>query len=223
MATLNLYKASKSFGAKKVLEDVSIDLKTGDILGIFGRNGCGKSTLLKMLFGTLKADTLNLKINGERITSEAIIPGKIIAYLPQDPFIPKNVKVRDVIPMYYKSQKEQDAVFYNPGVAKISAKKVGSLSLGERRYFEVILIGNLPHPFIMLDEPFSMIDPLHKEAIKTFLLTLKKTKGIILTDHYYDDVLEITTRNMVISEGKSTEIASKESLIALKYLSKRQL
>lgn len=223
MATLNLYNATKSFGTKEVLKEVSFRCETGDILGVFGKNGCGKSTLLKLIFGTLKADRLQLSIDGVSVASEEIILQKQIAYLPQSSFIPKQVKVRDVIPMYFYTQEKQDAVFYNPSIAKIAAKRVGDLSLGELRYFEVILIGNLDHPFLLLDEPFSMIEPLHKEEIKQFLECLKPTKGIILTDHYFDDVLKTTTKNIVISEGKSIEIHSKEELITHHYLSKNHL
>lgn len=223
MAILNLYNATKSFGTKDVLKEVSFSCETGDILGIFGKNGCGKSTLLKLIFGTLKADTLQLSIDGVAISSEEIILKKQIAYLPQTSFLPKHVKVRDVIPMYFNTQEKQDAVFYNPSIAKITAKRVGDLSLGELRFFEVMLLGNLDHPFLLLDEPFSMIEPLHKEEIKQFLELLKPTKGIILTDHYFDDVLQTTTKNIVISEGKSIEIQSKKELITHQYLSKNHL
>jgi ABC-type lipopolysaccharide export system ATPase subunit len=125
--------------------------------------------------------------------------------------------------MYFYSQEKQDKVFYNPGIAKITAKYIRDLSLGELRFFEVILVGCLDHKFLLLDEPFSMIEPLYKDAIKDFLETLKATKGIILTDHYFDDVLQTTTKNMVIAEGKSSDVVSKEDLIKMKYLSKNHL
>ena len=223
MAILNLYKATKSFGQNSVLREVSLSIETGDILGLFGKNGCGKSTLLKMIFGTIKADEIEMSIDGVSVKPETVIASKQIAYLPQDSFLPKNDRVRDIIPMYFYTQEKQDAVFYNPGIAKIAARRVNELSLGELRYFEVILIGNLDHPFLLLDEPFSMIEPLYKDAIKEFLGTLKASKGIILTDHYFDDVLQTTTKNIVISDGKSSEVISKEDLIKMKYLSKNHI
>ena len=223
MAILNLYKATKSFGQNSVLKEISFSLETGEILGLFGKNGCGKSTLLKMIFGTLKADHIEMSIDGVSVKPEAVIASKQIAYLPQDSFLPKNIRVRDIIPLYFYSEEKQDAVFYNPGIAKIAARRINELSLGELRYLEVILIGNLDHPFLLLDEPFSMIEPLFKDAIKEFLENLKDRKGILLTDHYFDDVLQTTTKNMVISKGKSTIILSKEDLVKMKYLSKNHL
>lgn len=220
---LVLTRAVKSFGNKHVLKDISFTCQTGEILGVFGKNGCGKSTLLKMMFGTLKADQIKMSIDGVSINPETVIASKQIAYLPQDSFLPRHARVRDIIPMYFHSQEKQDKVFYDPGVAKITAKRINELSLGELRYFEVILIGNLDHPFLLLDEPFSMIEPLHKDSIKEFLETLKVSKGIILTDHYFDDVLQTTTKNMVITEGKSSDVLSKEDLIKMKYLSKNHL
>ncbi|MFT5236862.1 MAG: ABC-type multidrug transport system ATPase subunit [Ulvibacter sp.] len=220
---LILNKAEKSFGNKEVLKDISFTCETGEILGIFGRNGCGKSTLLKMIFGTLKADHMEMSIDGVSVKPKNVIASKQIAYLPQDSFLPKNVRVRDIIPMYFYSQEKQDAVFYNPGIAKIAAKYVGDLSLGELRFLEIILVGTLDHKFLLLDEPFSMIEPLYKDAIKEFLETLKTSKGIILTDHYFDDVLQTTTKNIVISEGKSSEVLSKEDLIKMNYLSKNHM
>jgi ABC-type multidrug transport system ATPase subunit len=223
LAILNLSKATKSFGQNSVLKDVSFKLETGEILGVFGKNGCGKSTLLKIIFGALKADFIEMSIDRVSVKPKTVIASKQIAYLPQESFLPKNVRVRDIIPMYFYSEEKQDAVFYNPGVAKIAARRINELSLGELRYFEVILIGNLDHPFLLLDEPFSMIEPLYKDAIKEFLHTLKVCKGIILTDHYFDDVLQTTTHNMVISEGIGSKILSKEDLVKMKYLSKNHL
>lgn len=223
MGIFQLYKAEKSFGSKEVLKEISFSCETGDILGVFGRNGCGKSTLLKMIFGVLKSDKIEMSIDGVSVKPEEIIQNKQLAYLPQDSFIPKNMRVRDIIPMYFYAQETQDAVFYNPGVAKIASKRVNELSLGELRYFEVILVGSLDHPFLLLDEPFSMIEPLYKDAIKEFLESLKTSKGIILTDHYYEDVLQTTTKNIVISNGKSSEVLSKEDLVKNNYLSKNHL
>lgn len=222
MARLELHKATKSFGKKDILTDVSFSCETGEILGIFGRNGCGKSTLLKIIFGTLKASKIELSLNHKPQNPSQVILQKKIAYLPQHSFLPKNVKVRDIIPMYYKSQEKQDAIFYDPLIAQIAAKKVGELSIGQLRYFQVLLIGNLDREFLLLDEPFSMIDPLYKVKISELLSQLKQEKGIIITDHYYKDVLNIATKNMIIKDGLSQIIHSEEELRNLGYLPARK-
>jgi len=217
-SALQLYYARKSFGRKKVLQDVSFTLTQGEILGVFGRNGSGKSTLLKILFGTLKPDAIDMRINDIPIIPKAVIPERHIAYLPQDPFLPKHLKVRQVIPLFYEDGDEQDRIFRARYVEKMAAQKVGTLSLGERRYLELLLIAHLEHPFLLLDEPFSMIEPLYKEEIKKVLFSLKAKKGILLTDHYYQDVLDIADKNAVLTNGELHAVNTKEDLQKLGYL-----
>ncbi len=220
MAIFKLHNASINFGKKEVLKEVSFSLETGEILGIFGRNGCGKSTLLKMIFGTLRKGSVTISIDGINFNPSENISSECIAYLPQHSFLPKNSKVRDLIPIYFSEEKKQDAIFYDALIAKIAAKKVGELSLGQVRYLEVLLVGNLDHSFLMLDEPFSMIDPLYKVEIKSLLNKLKVEKGILITDHYYEDVLDITSKNLLIKNGVGIPIKSKEDLKRLEYLGK---
>ena len=217
MHSLIVTSLTKTFGTKKVLGNVSFGLQTGEILSIFGRNGSGKSTLLKVLFGTKNADTLNLSINNIPFEAKDIIPKSKIAYLPQEPFLPKSMKVRDVIPLYFKGD-QQDKIFYAEGIPKISNTGIGKLSMGELRYLELLLVGHLGHPFLMLDEPFSMVEPLYKEHIKTFLLQLKTTKGIIITDHYYKDVLAVSTKSLLLKNGHLIPIENENQLAAEGYL-----
>lgn len=220
MAIFKLHNASISFGDKEVLTEVSFSLETGEILGIFGRNGSGKSSLLKMIFGTLQKGSVNSSINDAFFNPSENISKKQIAYLPQDSYLPKSIKVRDLIPIYSSEEQKQDKVFYDPYIASYTSKKVGELSLGQVRYLEVILLANLDHPFLMLDEPFSMIEPLYKTQIKKTLALLKSKKGIIITDHYYKDVLEISTQNLLLKDGKNYPITSENELRKHGYLSK---
>lgn len=215
---LQIFEARKSFGTTKVLENISFSIAQGEIVSIFGRNGCGKSTLLKILFGTLKATALDLHLNDLPISPKKIIPNQYIGYLPQEPFLPKHLTVRQVIPLFYDDGDQQDLIFRAPFIEKIAAKKIGVLSMGERRYLELLLVANLAHPFLMLDEPFSMIEPLYKEAIKKFLLSLKAKKGILITDHYYQDVLEISTKKYVLASGTLHLASSDKDLKKLGYL-----
>lgn len=221
MRTLELHNISKSFGEKQILKDVAITCKTGDIIGLFGRNGTGKSTLMKLVFGTLKADSIAINLNGKSISNKQIISKQTIGYLPQESFLPKNIKVRNVIPMFYNSSDEQDIIFHSPKVRSFDMKRVGDLSLGQRRYLEVLLIGNLEHPFLMLDEPFSMIEPLYKDEIKKLLKQLSSYKGILISDHYYDDVLHITNKNYVLKDANLHAVNSVEELQKFNYLKSR--
>lgn len=221
MAILQLYNASKSFGNKEVLNKVHFTCETGEVLGIFGRNGSGKSTLLKMIFGVVPSNNIKMTIDNTLLNPLEVIADKRIAYLPQVPFLPKNRKVHDIIPIYFSSEEKQDSVFYDPVIAKISSRRVGELSMGELKYFEVVLIGNLDHDFLLLDEPFSMVEPIEKEALKNFLLQKKETKGLIITDHYYYDVMDISTKNIIIKDRVSHEVHGEEDLKKFKYLSER--
>lgn len=216
--TLQIDMLSKSFGKKQVLSDIGFKCSTGEIIGVFGRNGAGKSTLLKIVYGTLKADSIRIRFNLGIMKARNIIPSKKIAYLPQSTFLPKELKVRDVIPFFFPHGEQQDRIFYSPLVVRFENLRVGKLSLGQLRYLEVLLVGNLQHPFLMLDEPFSMIEPVYKDAIKEMLVELKQTKGIILTDHYYDDVLQVSTRNFLLKEGKKVEVDDIHDLARNEYL-----
>ncbi|CAH8285635.1 ABC-type multidrug transport system ATPase subunit [Mariniflexile fucanivorans] len=222
MDLLNITNLNKSYGNKPILKNISLDCKTGDIIGIFGRNGTGKSTLLKLIFGTVKANSIIIKINSNIFSQKAIIPSKKIAYLPQDTFLPKELKVRSVIPLFFPNGDHQDKIFYSPKVSSFEKTKVGELSLGQLRYLELLIIGNLNHPFLMLDEPFSMIEPIYKDVIKELLLKLKESKGIILTDHYYHDVLEITNKNFVIREAEKIKIKDRDDLVKYEYLNSNE-
>lgn len=220
MRQLQITNASKSFGDKKNLDQVALSCNTNDIIGLFGRNGTGKSTLLKIVFGTVKADDVSISYDGQIIPVKKVIPSQIIGYLPQESFLPKQVRVRDIVPMFFQRSEDQELVFYAPKVRTFDHMRVGELSLGQRRYLEVLLIGNLEHPFLLLDEPFSMIEPLYKDEIKHLLVKLSKYKGIVITDHYYDDVLDITNHNYLLKDAKLHEVQSKKKLIEMSYLTK---
>jgi len=219
MSRLVINSVTKSYKNNPVLKDVRFQTEIGEILGIFGRNGSGKTTLLKILFGTLKAESIDISIDINKYNPQQNIFSKTIAYLPQDNFLPQDIKVRNVIPIYFQDGVSQDKIFYDPRIAKLENQRVGSLSHGERRYLEVLMISRLPQRFLLLDEPFSMIEPLYQDAIKDMLTTIKKDKGIILTDHYYFDVLQITDKNILIKDGKTIEVRDRKDLAENGYIS----
>lgn len=222
MRKLVVNSVTKAFSNRPILTDIQLRVATGEILGLFGRNGSGKSTLLKILFGTLKADSSDLLLDSKSFDPLQNIQSKTIAYLPQDNFLPQDMKVWDVIPLYFRDGEIQNRIFYDPRIAVIASQKVGTLSYGERRYLEILMVSRLPHPFIFMDEPFSMIEPLYKDAIKQLLVSIKHDKAIVLTDHYYSDVMQITDRNIVINDGKTIEVHSRKELAENGYISERQ-
>ena len=222
MAHLKIQAVSKAFGAKRLFIDASLEIKTGEILGVFGRNGSGKSSLLKILFGTLQADRMLGTIDGKIFAPKNVIGRQQIGYLPQFSFLPQYKKVRQVIPLFLEAGELQDKVFYAPRIAKIENQRVGQLSIGERRYLELLLLAHAPHPFLLLDEPFSMIEPLYKDIIQAFLMDIKPRKGIILTDHYFRDVLPITNRNILLKDASFLPILGEKDLARLGYLPEKR-
>ena len=224
MALLQTHNISKHFGERHVLNQTGFELQTGEILGVFGRNGTGKSTLLKILFGTLTAQSGSIKVNESQFDvrrkfwhRNQIVASGLIGYLPQFSFLPQSSKVWDIIPRYFEGE-QQDLVFRAPRMTEIAKQRVSELSMGQRRYLEVLIIGNLNHPFLLLDEPFSMVEPLFKELIHDFLISLKVTKGILLTDHYYDDVWKLADRKLVLKNGKLEQVKELQELVAAGYL-----
>lgn len=218
---LQVKNIEKSFGKNIILKDVSMTCQKGEILGIFGRNGTGKSSLMKIIFGILKHDKGTIEIDQKSYYQNEIIPNQEISYLPQDTFLPKNIKVRNIIPFFFQDGCDQDKIFYSKGVGNFTQRKIKELSLGQLRYLEILLIGHLNHSYMLLDEPFSMIEPIYKDFIKELLLKLKNQKGIILTDHYYSDVLEISDKNYLIKDGSILKIQNKNDLIKSEYLNKK--
>ncbi len=221
MNRLEISGVSKAYGKMQILNKLSLRCKTGEIIGLFGRNGSGKSTLLQGIMGTLAMDAIAISYNGKRLKPSEVIPKKITGYLPQDTFLPKEMKVRNVIPLMYPKGEDQDRIFYSAGVGNFENQIVGKLSAGQLKYLELLLLAHLPHAFLLLDEPFSMVEPQYIERIKELLLSLKTRKGLVVTDHYYQDVLEIADNSFVLKDGNLFEVENKEDLSTYNYLKSR--
>jgi len=211
----------KSFGDKQVLTDISITCQPGDIIGLLGRNGTGKSTLLKIIFGTLFTDYKFIRINGE-ILNQPFKSKNKIAYLLQDNFLPKNITVNKVVEIY-ANDFDQKRFLEDEVLSKVTETKIGNLSGGESRYLEVKLLLNLDSTFVLLDEPFNGISPLHVELIKTMILKKSSQKGIILTDHDYINVLDVANKYYLLFDGGLKPVKTKQDLINWGYVPERQL
>lgn len=189
----------KSFWENQVLTDIFLRCQTGDIIGLLGRNGSGKSTLLKILFGTLHTDYKHISVNGE-LLSQPFRKKGIISFLPQDNFLPKDLTVSKIINLF-DHQIEKDQFFDDQILSKVANTKIRNLSGGESRYLEVKLILCLNSKFIFLDEPFNGISPIHIDLVKEMIKNHSKSKGIVLTDHDYRNVLDIASKYMILFDG----------------------
>lgn len=218
MTKFEVLQAEKSFGDNAVLKSISFECPQGEILGIFGRNGSGKSTLLKIIFGALGYDRFEALLGNEKYEPKANIARQQVAYLPQHHMLPPSMVVRDIVTMFHPNPDNQDRILYNPKIARYDSLKFGQLSAGQKKYFEVMLVSQLPHSVMIFDEPFSMVDPIEQEQISDLLQKLKKDRIIIITDHYYQNVLSITDRNLLIKDGRSQKTGSAEELAQEGYL-----
>ena len=206
----------KTFGTNQVLTDISLRCRPGDIIGLLGRNGSGKSTLLKIIFGTLYTDYKFIRIN-DIILDQPFKTKNKIAYLSQDNFLPKNLTVKQVVEIYSKNFDPEK--FLNDEVLTIvKHTKVHSLSGGESRYLEVKLLLNLDTLFVLLDEPFNGISPLHIDLLKKMILENSLKKGIVLTDHDYRNVLDIANRYYLLFDGGLKSVKTKQDLIDWGYV-----
>ena len=206
----------KEFRNRQVLTDIAIKCKQGDIIGLLGRNGSGKTTLLKIIFGTLFADQKFIRINNEIIDRPYKLR-KRISYLSQDNFLPGNLTVRQVVGIYAGAIDSKE--FINDEVlSRVIDTRIRNISGGESRYLEVMLLLSLDTKFVLLDEPFNGISPVHIDLVKKMIVVKALKKGIILTDHYHRNVLEVANRNYVLFDGGLRQIKTKQELIDWGYL-----
>ena len=206
----------KSYGTRQVLTDVFLSGKIGEIIGLLGRNGSGKSTLLKIIFGSIKTDQKFVRIE------DKIIHGigdnrNLIKYLPQDNFLPTHIKCTDIISLLYKGEKStllKENEFIKPHLNK----RVKQLSSGEKRFLEILLIISSDSKYILVDEPFNGISPLHIEVIKDIIQTQSKEKCFIITDHDYRNIIDISTRIILIHDGGIKQIKKENELAHWGYI-----
>jgi lipopolysaccharide export system ATP-binding protein len=206
----------KEFGTNQVLTDISLKCQPGDIIGLLGRNGSGKSTLLRIIFGTLYTDHKFIRIN-DTILNQPFKKRNTIAYLNQDNFLPKNITVRKVVEIYYDGP-GQTEFLEDEVLSKVLGTKIRNLSGGESRYLEVKLILNLDTLFVLLDEPFNGISPVHVELIKKMIIDNSLKKGIILTDHDYRNVLDVANKYYLLFDGGLKSVKSKQDLVDWGYV-----
>ena len=188
------------FGLKKILSDVYIKCETGKITGLLGRNGQGKTCLMNIILGTLKASVSSLRFDGDVITNVNKRPD-LLLYLPQFNFIPKSFKVATVIDDFQLSYIDFENRFTEFHLKRDT--KVGQLSGGEWRTLETYITIKGTSLFAMLDEPFTHLNPIQIEKVKEFLLEEKMNKGLLITDHMYNHILDVSDTVYLLKDGKT--------------------
>ncbi|WP_229238593.1 ATP-binding cassette domain-containing protein [Dyadobacter sp. Leaf189] len=189
------------YGRRKILQNIYLKIEKGNIVGLLGRNGSGKSSLLEVIYGTRAAQNCSVRIN-KKYVSKLYQQPNAAAYLPQRQFVPGYLKVSEALRLYEVPVSEAGAYF--PELQRMLPQRLNQLSGGEQRLIETIMVISCPAEFIMLDEPFSNLMPLHVERIKAWLLALKATKGILISDHYYRDVLALSDQVYLLNNGGRT-------------------
>lgn len=214
-ALLEIDSIRRDFGLKQILTDISLTCRTGDIVGLLGRNGSGKSTLLKIIFGTLPTDNKFIRLDGQVL--EKPFKSRSIGYLSQDSFLPKSLTVDQVFDIYAPHLDEK-GFFDDEILSKVRDVRVRNLSGGEARYLEVKLILNLDCLFVLLDEPFNGLSPVHIDIVKEMVSSKSVSRGIILTDHDYRNVLDVAKRCYLLFDGGLKVINKREDLASWGYI-----
>ncbi|MDB5002912.1 MAG: lptB 3 [Mucilaginibacter sp.] len=213
---LKIDSVQLAFNERKILQDVYIECKQGEVIGLLGRNGSGKSSLLKIVFGTLSAAYKHISINN--IVIQYGYRNNQIAYLPQHNYLPSGIKISKLANVLIDQQHWHD--FSNLSIYRDHKNKCAEqLSGGELRQLEMLMILYSKADFILLDEPFTHVTPIQADYFKSIIQTIAKTKGIIITDHQYNDVLDISDKLILLTDGCTKYINNVDDLVTYNYLS----
>ncbi len=227
MAVLRAEKLTKSYNHRVVVKEVDIEVRSGEIIGLLGRNGAGKTTTFQMIVGLIKPDRGKIFLDKQDI-SKYTSPDRAtagITYLPQEHSVFLKASVMNNLMLILELQplekKEQEEIarklLQELGLTDISRQLAYSLSGGERRRLEICRSLVLKPKFLLLDEPFTGIDPLTIVELQKIMTRLKnKGIGIVISDHNVRDTLKISDRAYIIDsgelliEGTPREISSDE-------------
>lgn len=203
----------KQYGAKRVVNDVSVEVNQGEIVGLLGPNGAGKTTSFYMFVGLVRPDECQVFLEDTEISSWPMFKRAQhgIGYLPQEASVFRELSVEEniqaILEMTKLSKKEQEekleSLISEFGLGKVRKNLGKVLSGGERRRTEIARALATDPKFILLDEPFAGVDPIAVEDIQQIVAKLKqKNIGILITDHNVQETLSITDRAYLLFEGK---------------------
>tara|TARA_B100001059_G_C17744317_1_gene533437 strand:+ start:255 stop:995 length:741 start_codon:yes stop_codon:yes gene_type:complete len=221
--TLSVEKLMKSYSGRKVVKDVSFEVKPGEIVGLLGPNGAGKTTSFYMTVGLIKPNGGNIFLDSQEITDFPMYKRAQsgIGYLAQEASVFRKLSVEDnilsVLQMTKLSKKEQElkmeSLIEEFGLNHIRKNRGDLLSGGERRRTEIARALATDPSFILLDEPFAGVDPVAVEDIQRIVAKLtQKNIGILITDHNVQETLAITDRTYLMFEGSILKAGEPEML-----------
>lgn len=212
MATLEAQNLCKSYRDRQVVSEVSLHANDHEVVGLLGPNGAGKTTCFYMITGLVPCDEGQIFLNTQDITrlSMSRRARRGIGYLPQEPSVFRRLTVEEnvlgVLEQLSLSKEERaerlELLLEEFSIAEIRDSRGFSLSGGERRRVEIARALAMDPAFILLDEPFAGVDPLHVADIKSIIQQLRERGiGIIITDHNVRETLSICRRAYILSEG----------------------
>ena len=209
---LQINKISKSFGNKKVVRNISLNINRGEIVGLLGPNGAGKTTTFYIIVGLIKPDTGEIYLDKIDVSTLPIyLRGqKGISYLPQEASIFRGMNVEDnlmsIIEIIEKNKHKHNIILENLlnefDIQHVRKSKSIVLSGGERRRLEIARTLASNPKYLLLDEPLTGIDPVSIEEIKIIIKKLKnKNIGVLITDHNVRETLKIVDKVYIVNEG----------------------
>ena len=222
---IHTHKLIKQYKGRKVVDEVSISVKQGEIVGLLGPNGAGKTTTFYMVVGLIAPDQGSVYLNEEDITKLPMYKRAQmgLGYLPQEASVFRKLTVADnimaVLEMTSLTKEEREdkleSLLDEFNLQKVRNNNGDSLSGGERRRTEIARALAVDPKFILLDEPFAGVDPIAVEDIQSVVARLKlKNIGILITDHNVNETLSICDRAYLLIEGKIFKHGSAEELAA---------
>jgi len=173
--------------------------KNGKITGLLGRNGQGKSSLMKIAYGSLPAEK-SIRFDNLSIVEPCNNP-ELLLFLTQQSFIPPSLTIKRVLNDFQLDYAEFKKRFIE--FSRIENTSIRNLSGGERRLLEIYVIVKSPAKFALLDEPFTHLNPIQIEEVKELLKEEKQNKGILITDHMFRHVLEVSDSLYILSNGQT--------------------
>lgn len=213
MSLLKAENLAKSYDRRMVVKGVNIEINSGEIIGLLGRNGAGKTTTFQMIVGLVKPDRGSIYLDEENISRYPTFlrAAEGITYLPQESSVFLKATVEDnlklVLELLPYSKKEQTKIRHRLlqelGLSHLAKQHTYQLSGGERRRLEISRSLILKPKFMLLDEPFTGIDPLTIKELQKILLILKRRGiGMVISDHNVRDTFKIADRAYIIDEGE---------------------